>query len=74
MNAQNLDINDQFYRIDMSQNFDIIISDIEKAAILKALERCFGNQVAASKMLGLHRNTLRNKIKKLNIDVGRFKI
>lgn len=64
---------DPFYRIDIAQNYGIIISDVEKAAIINALERASGNQVAASKMLGLHRNTLRSKIKKLNIDVGRFK-
>lgn len=64
---------DPFYRIDIAQNYGTMISDVEKAAIINALERADGNQVAASKMLGLHRNTLRSKIKKLNIDVGRFK-
>lgn len=56
-----------------AQRLGMIISDIERAAITKALEETCGNQVAASKILGLHRNTLRTKIRKFNIDVWRFK-
>ena len=50
-----------------------IIDDIQKAVIIKALERSYGNRVQASKILGMHRNTLSGKIKKFDIDVGRFK-
>jgi DNA-binding NtrC family response regulator len=35
---------------------------IEKTLIARALERTRGNQTAASKMLGIHRNTLQRKI------------
>ena len=41
--------------------------------IEKILERSDGNQVMAARILGLNRNTLHKKIKKLNIDVQRFK-
>ena len=44
-----------------------VIDRIEKILIEKALERSSGNQLAASKILGLNRNTLRCKIRKLNI-------
>ncbi|MFC1708768.1 helix-turn-helix domain-containing protein [Candidatus Omnitrophota bacterium] len=54
--------------------YDKVISHVEKLIIEKMLERSYGNQVMASKMLGLNRNTLHKKIKKLNIDVQRFKI
>ncbi|MDD5423549.1 MAG: helix-turn-helix domain-containing protein [Candidatus Omnitrophica bacterium] len=66
-------INRYFYAGNSERIYDSIIDDIEKAVIVKALERSGGNQVAASKILGLHRNTLSNKIKKLNIDVERYR-
>jgi two-component system nitrogen regulation response regulator GlnG len=50
-----------------------MVNRVEKAVIIKALECSSGNQVEASKILGLHRNTLHSKIKKFNIDVMRFK-
>ncbi len=53
--------------------YEKVISYIEKILIEKTLERSYGNQVMAAKILGLNRNTLHAKIKKLNIDVQRFK-
>jgi two-component system nitrogen regulation response regulator GlnG len=44
------------------------IEPVEKALIEHALELCHGNQSQAADMLGLHRNTLRNKLRELNID------
>lgn len=73
MNAHILGTDERFYMIDIGRSYSTIIDDIEKITIIKALERSLGNQIAASKVLGLHRNTLRNKIKKFGIDVGRFK-
>ena len=49
------------------------VKHIEKIVITKVLERSSGNQVTAAKRLGLHRNTLRSKIRKLNIDMEKFK-
>lgn len=51
-----------------------VIKDTEKMLMEKALERSFGNQSIASKLLGINRNTLRVKIKKFSIDVRRFRI
>jgi len=48
--------------------------DMEKSLIEKALEYTFGNQITAAKLLGINRNTIRTKIKKLNINVERFKM
>jgi len=50
------------------------IAHVEKVVIEKALERTSGNQVKAAKLLGIHRNTLRAKIKKLAINTHRWKI
>lgn len=51
-----------------------VIKDTEKILIKKTLKRSFGNQSIAAKILGINRNTLRMKIKKLGIDVKPFKI
>ena len=53
--------------------YENVIRFVEKELIEKALERSYGNQVMAAKMLGLNRNTLHTKIKKFYIDVRRFK-
>lgn len=50
-----------------------VISDAEKALIEKALERTHGNQILAARLLGLNRNTIRTKIKKLNILMEKYK-
>lgn len=50
-----------------------VIDSTEKILIEKALERSHGNQIVAAKILGLNRNTLRTKIRKLNINTERFK-
>jgi len=50
-----------------------VIGKVEVRLIEKALEHSFGNQIIASKILGINRNTLHSKIKKLNIDVTKFK-
>lgn len=40
---------------------------IEKTLIQRSLERTHGNQTAASKVLGIHRNTLQRKIVQYNL-------
>lgn len=47
--------------------YDIIISEVEKAMISSVLRETKGNQLKASKILGINRNTLRKKIKDLKI-------
>lgn len=51
-----------------------VIDNTEKVLIEKSLEHSAGNQIVAAKILGLNRNTLRSKIRKLNINTGRFKL
>ena len=45
------------------------IADIERSHITKILKECEFNQMKASEMLGIHRNTLSRKIKEYNIDI-----
>ena len=54
--------------------YDIIIEHVERTVLETVLERTFGNQVKASKILGINRNTLRTKIKKLGINIERWKL
>ena len=50
-----------------------VIADTEKVLIQRALANSHGNQIAAAQTLGLHRNTLRRKIKELKINLRMFK-
>ena len=61
------------YADSSGQIYEDVIKSVEEELIVRALERSFGNQVVAAKMLGLNRNTLHTKIKKLAIDVRRYK-
>ena len=51
-----------------------VMNDTEKKLIEKVLAKSFGNQSIASKLLGINRNTLRQKIKKFNINTKNFRI
>jgi two-component system nitrogen regulation response regulator GlnG len=50
-----------------------VIQAIEKPLIENTLERTAGNQLKAARILGINRNTIRSKIKKLGIDPKRWK-
>jgi two-component system nitrogen regulation response regulator GlnG len=51
--------------------YDRVIREVEKPLIALALSATLGNQFQAAKMLGLNRNTLRKKIRDLQIEVVR---
>ncbi|MBN2097581.1 MAG: hypothetical protein JW714_03775 [Candidatus Omnitrophica bacterium] len=53
--------------------YRLIINEIEKPLIEDVLIKTRGNQYRAAKILGINRNTLHAKIKKLGIMVGRWK-
>jgi len=44
---------------------------LERGMIGRALEQCGGNQCAASKQLGIHRNTLQRKMVEFGLGNGR---
>ena len=48
--------------------FPAAIEPLERAMILHALGKTNGNQSAAADILGLHRNTLRNKMRELGLE------
>lgn len=43
--------------------YDLIMSKVEKPLLIQILRQVGGNQVQASKILGINRNTLRKKMK-----------
>ena len=47
------------------------LDDRERRAILQALAQTHGNKLKAAKMLGIHRPTLYNKMKRYGIAVGK---
>ena len=54
-----------------AQLYDRIIREVEYPLITAALTATRGNQIRAAELLGLNRNTLRSRIKALNIQVFR---
>lgn len=49
--------------------YDMVIPEVEKSLIMMVLNETRGNQIRAASLLGINRNTLRSKIKKLGIKV-----
>jgi DNA-binding protein Fis len=51
-----------------------VLEAIEKPLIEHILERTEGNQLKAARILGINRNTMRAKIKKLGISAAKWKV
>ena len=47
--------------------YDLVISSVEKPLIALMMQRAGGNQTRAAELLGINRNTLRNKMKQYQI-------
>ncbi len=47
--------------------YNMVIHSVEKPLIELAMKHAKGNQTRAAELLGINRNTLRNKIKQFNI-------
>jgi len=53
--------------------YKAIVEKVERPMIEQVLELTEGNQLKAARMLGINRNTIRSKIKKLGINVNKWK-
>jgi len=69
-----LELDDSLYKEKQGILYRYILEIVEKPLIEHALERTYGNQLKAAKILGINRNTIRSKIKKLGIDSNKWKI
>jgi len=56
-------------KLERSNLYDAVISEVEKSLISIVLKETDGNQIKASKALGINRNTLRAKIKEYKIHI-----
>jgi len=57
----------QMAKLSNGNLYETIFSEVEKAVIEIALEHTKGNQLAATRILGINRNTLRSKIKQYRL-------
>lgn len=56
---------------DQTGLYHMLLAEFERPLITITLEEMRGNQVAAARLLGINRNTLRKKIGELGITVAR---
>lgn len=56
-------------RLEKFNLYDTVITEVEKALIAMVIAETGGNQLKAARLLGINRNTLRVKIKKLGINI-----
>ncbi|MDD5593912.1 MAG: helix-turn-helix domain-containing protein [Candidatus Margulisbacteria bacterium] len=63
------ELSDLFIREHEGQLYHALVESLEKPLISRVLEQTAGNQLQAARILGINRNTLRSKIRKLGIYV-----
>ncbi|MBU1125733.1 MAG: hypothetical protein KKC84_06885 [Candidatus Omnitrophica bacterium] len=68
-----IELEDAFYEEKKGVLYKSLLEVIEKPLIEHVLQRTEGNQLKAARILGLNRNTVRAKVKKLGISPTRYK-
>lgn len=74
LSSRFLDLTDILIKYRSGEVYKALLAEVEKPLIESALKRTEGNKIRAARILGINRNTLDAKMKKLGIDVDRFKI
>ncbi len=67
------ELEDFFIRRSEKELYKFVLAVVEKPLIESVLDKTGGNQSNAAKILGINRNTIHSKIKKLEIEVTRWK-
>ena len=65
---------DIFIKNKEGEIYESLLAEVEKPLIEIALQKTDGNQLKAAKILGINRNTLRAKMKKLGIKASSWKV
>jgi len=68
-----IELEDVLYRENKGELYKAIMKVIEKPLIEHILKMTQGNQLKTARILGINRNTLRTKIRKLSINVEKWK-
>jgi len=68
-----LELEDSLYNQNERSLYNSFIEAIERPLFERVLERAEGNQLKAAGILGINRNTMRAKIKKLGISPARYR-
>lgn len=58
---------------DLSGLHKLVVGSIEQCLIQSVIKKCGGNKVRAAKILGIHRNTLNQKLKQTEISFSKAK-
>jgi DNA-binding protein Fis len=69
-----IELEDSLYSQKHGELYKAIMERLEKPLIEHILERTEGNQLKAARILGINRNTMRAKIKKLGINTEIYKL
>jgi DNA-binding NtrC family response regulator len=64
----------EILRFSSEKTYANVIDLVEKTLIAKVLQQCGYNQVKASKMLGISRNTLRHRMKKFHLATDYYQV
>lgn len=68
-----LELGRMFLKEQEGKIYYIMLDALGKSLIKNTLSVTFGNQIKAARLLGINRNTLRAKIKKLGISLNEVK-
>lgn len=66
-------VEDEAYNGKDGMLYKTILRAVEKPLIEHVLEKTDGNQLKAARILGINRNTIRAKIRRLAIDIARWR-
>jgi len=69
-----IELEDSLYSERRGALYKSILEAVEKPLIERVLGRAEGNQLKAARILGINRNTIRSKIKKLGINLDKWKV
>lgn len=68
-----IELEDSLFNEHKGKLYKAVLEKIEKPLIEHILEKTEGNQFKAARILGMNRNTLHTKIKKLGISAAKWK-